>query len=218
MRGRAKGSKREDQGGIAFYYVDDFVVRGCRIEKSRSDGTHFFKCTNGRIINNTIRESNMGGFFLETCENIHASGNSMQDNGSRGVTIERKSRNCTFIGNLVSGSGREGIWAPGCQNMIFSNNLILKNGRKKNGSSERSIWNANIKINDDAADPKSTPATDYIVSNNIIETTEEQIAAIRIVVGSKGNVIIKNNVLLGENKLIQSLGDKKGHVVIKNVE
>ena len=39
-----KGSMREDQGLIACYFVDDFLVAGCRLERSRFDGTHFYCC------------------------------------------------------------------------------------------------------------------------------------------------------------------------------
>ena len=48
--GPEKGSVREDQGLIAFYHVQDFVVRGCRLEKSRSDGTHFYRCRQGQFV------------------------------------------------------------------------------------------------------------------------------------------------------------------------
>jgi hypothetical protein len=52
--GPEKGSVREDQGLIAFYYVQDFVVRGCRLEKSRSDGTHFYRCQQGQFVHNKV--------------------------------------------------------------------------------------------------------------------------------------------------------------------
>ncbi len=60
-------SVREDQGDVALYHVDGFVVRGCRFERSRSDGTHFYRSRNGQITDNRIYRAKMGGYFLE-CE------------------------------------------------------------------------------------------------------------------------------------------------------
>ncbi|MEZ6050681.1 MAG: hypothetical protein R3C02_04705 [Planctomycetaceae bacterium] len=60
LHGPEKGSVREDQGSVAFYYVEDFVVRGCRFSRSRSDGTHFYHCTNGHFSDNRVDRSKMG--------------------------------------------------------------------------------------------------------------------------------------------------------------
>src|SRR6202030_2102324 len=109
-----KGRVRAGQGLIAFYYVQEFVVRGCRLEKSRSDGTHFYKCRQGQFVNNKVYGAQMGGYFIESCDDILASDNVIRDNGSRGVTIERGSRNCTLNACIVATSGREGLWAPNC--------------------------------------------------------------------------------------------------------
>jgi hypothetical protein len=128
--GPEPGSVRHDQGLVAFYYVNDFVVRGSRFERSRSDGTHFYKCKHGQIVNNRIYNAEMGGYFLETCENVLGSDNIMRDNGSRGTTIERGSYNCTLNGNLVINSGREGLWAPDCVGLVISSNIFKYNGRK----------------------------------------------------------------------------------------
>ena len=49
-----EGSQREDQGLIALYEVEDFLVAGCRFDRSRSDGTHFYRCRRGQITNNRI--------------------------------------------------------------------------------------------------------------------------------------------------------------------
>lgn len=58
--GPEPGSVREDQGSIAFYYVRDFLVRGCRFERSRSDGTHFYRCKQGQIVDNNILYTTSG--------------------------------------------------------------------------------------------------------------------------------------------------------------
>ncbi|HID21677.1 MAG TPA: right-handed parallel beta-helix repeat-containing protein, partial [Planctomycetaceae bacterium] len=92
--GPVKGSVREDQGGIAFYFVRNFVVRGCSLEGSRSDGTHFYRCRDGRFVDNRVIGSKMGGYFVETCHYVLAANNIIRGNGSRGVTIERGSRFC----------------------------------------------------------------------------------------------------------------------------
>lgn len=89
LHGPEPGSGREDQGLVAFYHVEDFVVRGCRFEDSRSDGTHFYRCANGRFTDNHVLRAKMGGYFVETCEHVLATNNIIRDNGSRGVTIER---------------------------------------------------------------------------------------------------------------------------------
>lgn len=87
--GPEKGSKREDQGSVCFYYVNDWLVEGCRFDGSRSDGTHFFKSHRGQFVHNKVYRAKMGGYFIETCDDVLASDNVILDNGSRGATIER---------------------------------------------------------------------------------------------------------------------------------
>lgn len=213
--GPEKGSVREDQGLIAFYHVRDFVVSGCRFEKSRSDGTHFYKCKQGQFVHNKVYSAQMGGYFLETCEDVLASDNVIRDNGSRGVTIERGSRNCTLNGNTVANSGREGLWAPNCVGLIITGNIFDRNGRKPNGKKDTHIWNANITINE-AGDPTKTATEDYVVANNIIYTTEDQIAAIRVDSNKVKGISIKSNLLRGANKRVLIEGDQPDNVVAKD--
>jgi parallel beta-helix repeat protein len=179
LRGPETGSSREDQGLVAFYFVEDFVVRGCRFEDSRSDGTHFYRCRNGQFTDNRVYRSKMGGYFIETCEHVLATNNIIRDNGSRGVTIERGSRACTLIGNTVEGSGREGLWMPDCSHCMAMNNLFVLNGRKDNGKARHQIWDAHVTINESRADPSDSPTTDCVVSHNVFMTDQNQIAAIR---------------------------------------
>ncbi len=101
-----------DQGGVAFYLVRNFVVGGCSLEDSRSDGTHFDRCREGRFVNNRVLGSKMGGYFVEWCDSILAANNLIRGNGSCGVTIEAGSRDCTLQGNVIEQNGREGLWAP----------------------------------------------------------------------------------------------------------
>ena len=202
-RGPEKGSVREDQGSVAFYYVNDWVVRGCRFDRSRSDGTHFYKCANGQFSDNRVYRARMGGYFIETCEHVLATNNIIRDNGSRGVTIERGSRACTLIGNTIEGSGREGLWMPDCSRCIAMNNLFLRNGRKPNGQSPHNVWNANVTINESRGDPSNSPAEYCIVSQNLFDTGENQIAAIRVVTEETvRGIVIEGNVLTGENRQI----------------
>lgn len=208
LRGPEKGSVREDQGSVAFYFVDDFVVRGCRFEDSRSDGTHFYRCRNGQFSDNRVCGAKMGGYFIETCEHVLATNNVIRDNGSRGVTIERGSRACTLIGNTVEGSGREGLWMPDCIDCIIMSNLFLRNGRKDNGEGKHRIWDANITINEARGDPSNSPTENCVVSNNVFETGADQIAAIRVdAIESVRGIFIRNNVLLGENQRILVEGE-----------
>jgi len=64
-------------------------------------------CTRGQIIGNTIAQAQMGGLFLEGCEDVVAIGNLIRRNGSRGVTIERDSLRCILANNIVEENGRD---------------------------------------------------------------------------------------------------------------
>ncbi|HEX3870794.1 MAG TPA: right-handed parallel beta-helix repeat-containing protein, partial [Pirellulales bacterium] len=211
--GPEKGSKREDQGGICFYYVNDWLVEGCRFERSRSDGTHFFRSRRGQFVDNKVYGNKMGGYFIEDCADVLASDNVIRDNGSRGATIERGSHNCTLRGNVIAQSGREGLWAPNCVGLIVTGNFFDTNGRKANGDTPTRIWNANITI-DNA--PSKTPQwpmpSDYIVADNIITTTADQIAAIRVDADVASGIVIHDNLLRGENHKVLVQGEAKGKV------
>lgn len=208
LRGPEPGSTREDQGAVAFYYVNDWVVRGCRFDHSRSDGTHFYRCKNGQFSDNRVYRSRMGGYFLETCEHVLAVNNIIRDNGSRGVTIERGSRACTLIGNTVEGSGREGLWMPDSAHCVAMHNLFLRNGRKPNGSQPHQVWNANVTINESRGDPSDSPAVDCVVAQNLFDTAADQVAAIRVVAEETvRGIVIEGNILTGDNRRIVVDGD-----------
>jgi hypothetical protein len=213
--GPEKGSVREDQGLIAFYFVQDFVVRGCRLEKSRSDGTHFYKCRQGQFVHNKVYAAQMGGYFVETCDDILASDNIIRDNGSRGVTIERGSRQCTLKGNVVANSGREGLWAPQCTGLVISGNVFDRNGRKPNGTKSNQIWNANITVNEDPFDPTKSTSADYVITDNILYTSASQVAAMRIDADKSRGIIARGNLLRGENRRILLEGENKGNVITR---
>jgi len=215
--GPEPSSVREDQGSVAFYYVNDFTVRGCRFERSRSDGTHFYRCKRGQFTDNKVYSAQMGGYFLEGCFEVTASNNVIKDNGSRGVTIERGSHNCTLVGNAVSNSGRQGLWAPNSAGLIITGNIFDENGRKPNGKTKDRIWNANITVNA-ASDPSHTDTRDYIISNNIIYTTAGQIAAIHVDADKSENIVIKNNLYRGENRKIKVDGENNGTIVVDRNE
>lgn len=154
------GSDRKDQGLIAFYYVDNFIVTGSRLEKCRSDGTHFYFCNNGQFSENKVYSAQMGGYFLESCENVTVSGNLIMNNGSRGVTIERGSFRCTLTDNIICYSCWEGIWAPNWQESFIMGNVFEKNGQNPNGPEDHQIWNAYITVNADD-DPTNTFTKNY---------------------------------------------------------
>ncbi len=203
LHGPEKGSDRKDQGSVAFYHVDNFVVRGCRFSNSRSDGTHFYHCRNGHFTDNRVERAKMGGYFLEGCAHVLAANCVIRDNGSRGVTIERGSVACTLVGCTVAGSGREGLWIPDSNRCVITDNLFLRNGRKTNGDEPHHIWNANITINDARHDPSGSSTENYLISDNIIETDASQVAAIRVVpTETTQNIVIRNNVLIGENRQV----------------
>ncbi len=212
-QGPAKGSVRQDQGTVAFYYVHDFVVDGCMLEDSRSDGTHFYFCRDGRFVNNQVTGSTMGGYFLESCQTVLAMNNIIKRNGSRGVTIEAGSRDCTLVNNMVGESGREGLWAPDSIGLIVTGNNFRKNGRKNDGEKDGEIM-----INESNWDPLKTPrAENYRIANNIFETTAEQGAAIRVLPKS-AYIIIENNTFRGAVRRIIVDGQSPDvqHVVLRN--
>lgn len=216
--GPERDSDRKDQGLIAFYYVQNFFVGGCRFEKSRSDGTHFYKCKQGQFVHNKVYSAQMGGYFVETCEDVVASNNIVRNNGSRGVTIERGSQRCTLKNCVVANSGREGLWAPDCVGLVVIGNVFNRNGRKPNGTKPHQIWNANITVNEATYDSTNSPTEDYIIANNIIYTTNSQIAAIRIDGDKSNKIIVRNNLLRGENIRIMVEGDNDKNIIVKDNE
>ena len=183
--GPAPGSVREDQGTVAFYYVDGWLVTGCRFEHSQSDGTHFYHAHNGRFVDCVVADSKMGGYFLEGCEQVVASGNLIQRNGSRGVTIERDSRYCTLENNLVALSGREGLWAPDVECVIVSGNIFRENGQKDDAARD-----SEIRLDDGEKYPTRT--ADIRIEGNIFQTSAHQLAAVYV-----GNGV--EDFTLGEN-------------------
>lgn len=206
--GPEKGSVREDQGLITFYYANEFVVSGCRFEHSRSDGTHFYKCQHGQFVRNKVYTAHMGGYFLESCEGVLASDNLILSNGSRGVTIERGSKDCTLTGNVIVDSGREGLWAPSCTGLIITSNIFRTNGHKPNGPKPHQIWNANVTVSGDPSDPTKSPTADYLIANNIFYTAASQIAAIRVNADrATSGVVVKDNLLRGENRQVTIEGE-----------
>jgi parallel beta-helix repeat protein len=214
-RGPEKGSKREDQGLVAMYYVHDFTVRGCRLEDSRSDGTHFYFCQHGQFDGNLVYRAKMGGYFLESCRHVVAANNIIRDNGSRGVTIERGSQFCILNGNTITGSGREGLWIPDSLRCVITGNIFSLNGRKSNGGERPQIWNANITINQATHDRLNTPTAHYVIADNIIETDQHQIAAIRVDTrGETKNIVIQGNLMIGDNRRIIVEGPDQQAVTI----
>jgi len=215
-RGPEKGSTRADQGLIAMYYVHEFSVRGCRLEDSRSDGTHFYFCRNGHFTDNGVYRAKMGGYFIESCEHITAIGNVIRDNGSRGVTIERGSQFCILSGNTIQGSGREGLWIPDSLRCVVTGNVFSLNGRKTNGDERYMIWNANITINQARGDKLNTPTAHYVIADNIIETDEHQVAAIRVDTREETEeIVIRGNVLIGANRRIVVEGPDQQAVTVE---
>ncbi len=215
-RGPEKGSTREDQGLVAMYHVHDFIVRGCRLQDSRSDGTHFYFCQRGQFTENFVYRAKMGGYFLESCQHVLAADNIIRDNGSRGVTIERGSQFCTLSSNTITGSGREGLWIPDSLRCIITGNVFSLNGRKLNGDQRHTIWNANITINQAPNDKLNTPTAHYVIADNIIETDQHQVAAIRIDTRSETqNIIIQGNLLIGDNRRIVVEGPDQEAVTIE---
>lgn len=214
-RGPAKGSRREDQGGVAFYFVRNFVVSGCSFEESRSDGTHIYRCLDGRFLGNRVIGSKMGGYFVETSKRILAADNLIHGNGSRGVTIEAGSYRSTLQGNVIEESGREGLWAPDSVGLVVTGNIFRHNGRK-----DHDDLDGEIMINESTWDPPKTPrAEDYQIARNIFYTTAHQGAAIRVL-AECDNIVIENNTLRGPAPgiLVDAASKGVGRVVVRRNE
>jgi parallel beta-helix repeat protein len=194
-RGPAEGSAREDQGSICFYHVEDFVVRGCYLDGSRSDGTHFMGCRNGQIADNQILNSTMGGFFLEGCTRVVATDNIMRKNGSRGCTIERDSVDCILSNNIVEHSGREGLWAPDVARIVVSNNIFRENGQKDDADKD-----SEIRINDEAR--YTTVPADILIQGNIFEPTAHSNSVIQVNAGVGTGIVIAGNTFTGPVRTI----------------
>ncbi len=188
-KGPAVGSVREDQGAVAFYHVNDWRVEACCFDGSRSDGTHFFKSNRGRFIDNHVIGSTMGGYFLEGCEYVIASGNLVSENGSRGVTIERDSRHCTLSNNVIEFSGREGLWAPDVEYVTVEHNHFRENGRKDDGDRD-----SQIRIDDTAEYATATRA--ITVRKNRFECAPEQQCAL-YVTGETAGLVVDDNAFEG---------------------
>ena len=187
--GPAPGSERTDQGAVALYHVTDWVVRECCLEASQSDGTHFYKSRHGRFVDNHVVASRMGGYFLEGCEYVIASGNLISENGSRGVTIERDSRHCTLTNTVIETSGREGLWAPDVEAIAVSNNVFRDNGRKDDGERD-----SEIRIEDTSQ--YATRTRDIVVRRNAFQSDEHQRSAIYITEAIPG-LRIEDNAFKG---------------------
>jgi hypothetical protein len=208
--GPARGSQREDQGGIAFYHVESFVVHGCSLEDSTSDGTHFYRCRHGQFTDNKVTGSQMGGYFLEGCQSVLASGNLIRANGSRGVTIERDSRDCTLIHNIVEQSGREGLWALDVSGCLVASNVFRENGRKDHKGLD---WE--IKIEE--TDKYETVTEDFRVAGNILYTAASQDGAIWITSGARA-IVVENNSMRGPVRTIRADAwlSGSGQAIVRN--
>lgn len=191
--GPVPGTLRTDQGGINFYFVEDFLIENSILELSKSDGTHFYKSIRGTIKNSVIRNNKMGGYFLEGCSFVFGLSNLIQGNGSRGVTIERGSDNCSLTDNIIEKSGRDGIWIDDSQKILVKSNSISLNGRKNDV--DRTY---NIKITDTAwpIDSSNPKVTNIVIYSNSFNADLQQIHSIKIS-SSSYLVSVFNNLMQG---------------------
>lgn len=187
--GPAPGSDRKDQGTVAFYFVDGWLVDGCRLERSQSDGTHFYHCRNGQFVNSVVVDSQMGGYFLEGCEQVVATGNRFLRSGSRGVTIERDSRFCLLNDNLIAFSGREGLWAPDVYAITVASNIFRENGQKDDGEKD-------CEIRLDNTPEYKTDTREITITGNLFYTNAHQTAAI-FKNNNVDNILIEHNLFTG---------------------
>ena len=131
----------------------------------------------------------MGGYFLEGCERVTASGNLFQENGSRGVTIERDSHDCVLAACIIRHSGREGLWMPDVSSITVTGNVFVENGRKDDGEKD-----CEIRLDD--TKEFSTLTRDIRIEGNILNTSAHQTAAIYVAPGIEG-IDLANNTFQG---------------------
>ena len=98
---------------------------------------------------------------------------------------------------------------------MITGNIFDGNGRKPIGPKANQLWNANITINE-AHDPTKSPTVDYLIADNIIYTTVDQHAAIYIDADKASNIVVKDNILQGENKLIKVKRTKKNSIIVQD--
>ena len=117
-----------------------------------------------------------------------------------------------FSGNVVQESGA----ARGCGRTnnvgcVVTDNVFDRNGRKPNGPGKHYTWNANITINEAYGDKSGSPTQDYMVAGNVIYSTKERVAAIRVdATGTTAGIVLRNNLLRGENCTILLEGSQDG--------
>ncbi len=198
------GTGFDDQGNISLYYVNTYEVTKCKLTNSRSDGSHFVNCINGRFDNNYIYNNKMGGYFQEGCEEIIISNNIMYLNGSRGITFEpesvifqtgRKNINCILSNNISRKNGRDGAWIRDTQRCNIIGNIFDQNGTKDDDGRDYNLFLD--EENDDGS------SYDILVEGNTSITSATQENAFRIECGGDG-IVVKNNLMRGSVKGIRS--------------
>src|SRR5262249_24049410 len=124
----------------------------------------------------------------------------------------------TLRGNVVASSGREGLWAPDCTALVITGNVFDRNGRKPNGKKPTQVWNANITVNRDPSDPTKSPTQDYVIAHNVLYTTTSQVAAIRIDASKETGIVVKDNLLRGDNRRVLVAGEGRKGVIVQGSE
>jgi parallel beta-helix repeat protein len=203
--GPAAGTDREDGGNISLWNVNNFLIDGNLLTSSAGDGVHFLKCTDGRIVNNNIRDAKMGGLLLENCIDITVANNRFYRSGSRGITIEHlvtggitpysdgRTHRIKLQNNYVGYSGREGIWLRNARKFLVSGNLLFWNGQKQDTP------DANLYISNEPIG--SSEVQDILVTDNKSYTVSTQSLAFRAT-SSGENIVFKNNFMGGSvNKI-----------------
>jgi parallel beta-helix repeat protein len=141
----------------------------------------------------------MGGYFIDGCSYVDADKNTITASGSRGVSIEGRSDNCTLTNNTVSNSGREGLWLISSSHWRITGNTFVDNGRKDDG-----MVDCNILI-DNTMGTFSTEvqSQDLLFEANTLVTSAFQTWAIRVSSTCK-DIRIQHNELKGDNKAIHA--------------
>jgi hypothetical protein len=69
-------------------------------------------------------------------------------------------------------------------------------------------------VNEDRFDPTKSPTEDYLIADNIFYSTNSQVAAIRIDAEKAASIVVKNNLLRGENRRVLVEGDAKDKSIV----
>lgn len=117
-----------------------FIIQDCLIYNSNT-GIYLYNVNNSRLINNNCSNIDLG-INLDDSNNNTLSGNTVNNNGDSGISIEDDSNNNTISGNTANDNIYYGIKIEASNNNTFSENILYNNtiGVYIDNSDDNSIY------------------------------------------------------------------------------